>query len=375
MEQRFNRNKEAVSVLGYGCMRFPTKGGAIDRHASKKLLDLAYESGVTYFDTAYTYHDGESESFVGEWIADKDRASLTVATKLPCWLIETEGDVKRVFGEQLERLGTEYIDYYLLHSLTKETWEKAKACKALEQCIAWQKEGKIRHLGFSFHDEYEVFEEIFNYYDWDFCQIQFNYMDTEFQAGEKGLRLARSKGVPVVIMEPVKGGSLATLPADALARLKQVRPDDSAARWAIRYAADQAGVLTVLSGMHTQEDVLDNVGAVSPLQPLTEAEREALGDVRNSLAEKIFIGCTGCGYCMPCPAGVNIPTVFSIANMLAVYGNKKAVAWHVGNLQRRELPDRCVECGLCERKCPQHLKIRSALKICAERFAALKEEE
>ena len=225
-----------TSLLGFGCMRFPTTpDGKIDEAEAERMMDKAIASGVNYIDTAYPYHNGESEPLVGKVLKKYDRSSFYLATKLPLWAVKSVDDAKRIFEEQLQRLQTDYIDFYLLHAVNKEKWEEMKALGVVDYCAKLKEEGKIRYYGFSFHDDYEVFDEIIRYRDWDFCQIQYNYMDTEEQAGDKGYALAESMGIPLVIMEPIKGGSLANFSDDINAKFREMDPDKSIASYALRW--------------------------------------------------------------------------------------------------------------------------------------------
>jgi len=360
MQYRPLTDTVSTSLLGFGCMRFPTTpDGAIDEPAAQAMIDRAMAAGVTYYDTAYPYHEGQSEPFVGRALAKYDRASFLLASKLPCWDVHSREDAVRIFEDQLRRLDTPYIDCYLLHSLGRETWERMKALDIPALCRQWQQEGKIRFLGFSFHDAYAVFEDILCSQDWDFCQIQLNYMDTEEQAGSKGLALARRRGVPVVIMEPVKGGMLASLPADVSAPLRALRPDDSDARWALRWVASQPGVAVVLSGMSNAAQLEDNLDAYSTFSPLTPDESAAVDTAAAAIRARVQNGCTGCRYCMPCPAGVDIPANFRLWNRWHMYGDPGAV-WEWNRLGDHQAAA-CIQCGKCEAACPQHLAIRSDL--------------
>ncbi len=352
------------SLLGFGCMRFPvTPEGKIDEPEAERMLDKAMAAGVTYFDTAYPYHDGASEPFVGKVLKKYDRDSFYLATKLPVWLVQTEEDAERLLNEQLERLQTDHIDFYLLHGLGKDRWEALKAAGIPEWGERKKAEGKIRYLGFSFHDTYEVFEDILNYRDWDFCQIQFNYMDTEDGPGLRGYELAEKKQVPLVIMEPVKGGSLASLPEDISSRFLAVSPEQSAASWALRWVATKPNVKVILSGMSTIEQLEDNLNTFSGFAPLTEAENTLIDEVAAAIRARVKNGCTGCRYCMPCPAGVDIPKCFSIWNRHAMYGNDaSAKTAYFERTEEAARADHCVKCGKCEAACPQHLSIREDLE-------------
>lgn len=353
-----------TSLLGFGCMRFPTlPDGSIDEEKAEKMLDAAYEAGINYFDTAYNYHDGKSEAMVGKALAKYDRSTYFLTTKLPVWLVEKPEDVERILEEQLSRLQKDYVDFYLLHALNKGSWEKVKELHMIEACEELRRQGKIKYLGFSFHDEYEVFEEILNYYHWDFCQIQYNYMDTEEQAGDKGYALAEKLGIPMIIMEPVRGGSLAGFSEDINEKFHALNPDASVASYALRWVASHPNVKVVLSGMSTMEQTQDNLKTFGNFKPLDDAEQQMIREVVTALRSRIQNGCTGCSYCMPCPAGVNIPSNFKAWNEYYVYGKYDAVKfpWENG-IKEEEKPFNCIECGKCENICPQHLSIREDLK-------------
>ncbi len=353
-----------TSLLGFGCMRFPTlSDGSIDEGTAEKMLDAAYEAGVNYFDTAYVYHDGKSEGMVGKALAKRDRSTYFIATKLPIWLLKKQEDTVRIFTEQLERLQKDYVDFYLLHALDKETFETVKELHVIKECEELRRQGKIRYLGFSFHDSYEVFEEILNYYPWDFCQIQYNYMDTEIQAGDRGYALAEQMGIPMVIMEPVRGGSLAGFSEDIDEKFHALDPDASIASYAVRWVGSHPNVKVILSGMSTMEQVEDNCGTCSDFKPLSDAENAMLKDVVATMRGRVQNGCTGCRYCMPCPAGVNIPGNFRVWNEFHIYGNYKIVQsrWEK-QLDEKEKPHNCIACGKCEEVCPQQLAIRDDLK-------------
>ena len=354
----------APSLLGFGCMRFPTLAdGKIDEVIAEKMLDEAMAQGVTYYDTAFPYHGGDSEPFVGRVLNKYDRSSYFLATKLPIWLVESREAAEKVFEDQLKRLDKEYVDFYLIHALDKERFQKVKDLGIVEMCEDLRKTGKIRYLGFSFHDDYEVFEEIINYHDWDFCQIQYNYMDTDIQAGDKGYALAEKKGIPMVIMEPVRGGLLAGFSEDINEVFKKAAPDKSVASWAVRWVASHPNVKVVLSGMSTPEQVEDNLKTFNNFEPLSESEEATVEQVVKTLKSRVQNGCTGCRYCMPCPAGVDIPGNFRIWNDYHIYQNYGVVKnrWE-NELGEDAKPVNCAECGACEEQCPQKITIREHLK-------------
>lgn len=353
-----------VSLLGFGCMRFPTtKEGKIDEAEAEKMLDYAISKGVNYIDTAYPYHNGESEPFVGKVLKKYPRDSFYLATKLPVWAVNTLEDVDRIFEEQLQRLQTDHIDFYLMHAMNRGSWEKMVSIGCVEHLEKKKAAGQIKYLGFSFHDGYEAFEEILNYRDWDFAQIQLNYMDTEEQAGMKGYELAAEKNIPLVIMEPVKGGSLAAFADDIMDKYHALDPEASAASFALRFVGTLPNILTVLSGMSTMDQVEDNLRTFTDFKPLSDKEQEVIRDVVALLRSRVQNGCTGCRYCMPCPAGVNIPGCFGAWNTYHMYQNYNVVRWkweqEIGETQQAK---NCIQCGKCEKACPQHLSIREDLK-------------
>ncbi len=351
-----------TKLLGFGCMRFPTINGEIDEAKAEEMIDTAYKAGVNYFDTAYVYHNGKSESFVGKVLAKYPRDTYYIATKLPVWNLKEKEDVKKVIDEQFARLDKEVIDFYLLHSMQKKAWDKAIEFEALKVIEEYRKAGKIKYVGFSFHDSYEVFEEIINSYDWDFCQIQYNYVDTEIQAGLKGYKLTEEKGIPLVIMEPIKGGSLASLPKEVSEPFRKIHPEWSDASWALRFVASHENVKVILSGMSTLEQVKDNLATFENLEDLTNCELETINNVAKTLKARTKNGCTGCRYCMPCPAGVDIPNNFSAWNLYYKYESENAASWAVRQVKATEgYATKCVGCGKCEAVCPQHLNIRKDL--------------
>ncbi|HAB59631.1 MAG TPA: aldo/keto reductase [Lachnospiraceae bacterium] len=352
-----------ISLLGFGCMRFPlSEDGSINEVESEKMIDKAIAEGVNYIDTAYPYHNGDSEPFVGKVLRKYDRSTYYLATKLPCWEIKSVADAERIFDQQLERLGQEYVDFYLLHALNRDRFNEMKELGIVEFCEKLKEEGKIRYLGFSFHDDYDAFEEILTYRDWDFCQIQYNYMDTEEQAGDKGYELTEKLGIPVIIMEPIKGGSLAELPEDITAIFKEADPKASVASWALRFVASRKNVKTVLSGMSTYDQVLDNLDTFSAFKALTSEEELVVERVAATIKSRVKNGCTACRYCMPCPAGVDIPKNFAIWNHHAMYGNAGHAKWaYFTNFNEENRADRCISCGKCETVCPQKIAIRDDL--------------
>lgn len=375
MEYRaFEKLRVSPSLLGFGCMRFPQNpDGTIDEAEAAKLLDTAIKAGVNYIDTAYPYHNGESEPFLGRTLKKYPRNSFYLATKLPMWDIKTPEDVKKIFDSQLERLQTDYVDFYLIHCLDKEKWQQVLDLNVIPFLEEMKQQGKIRFLGFSFHDDFDTFKKILTYRTWDFCQIQYNYIDTEIQAGDRGYELTEELGIPLVIMEPVKGGSLASLPEEIAARFTDFDPLHSLASWALRWVASKPNVKVVLSGMSTMEQVQDNLETFTHFTPLSLKEKEVVANVAAAIRQRTKNGCTGCAYCMPCPFGIDIPKNFRIWNDLAKYGNKeKAKQAFFRDLSAAARADQCKKCGKCETVCPQGISIRKNLVEATEDLNKLK---
>ncbi len=352
-----------TSLLGFGCMRFPVcADGKINEPEAERMLDKAIAEGVNYIDTAYPYHEGQSEIVVGKILKKYERSSFYLATKLPLWKVEKKEDIRAIFEEQLEKLQTDYIDFYLMHAVGKERWDKMLEIGCIGELEKLKAEGKIKYLGFSFHDSYEVFEEVINHRDWDFAQIQFNYMDAEEQAGTRGYELAVKKGVPLIIMEPVKGGSLARFAEDIMGRFRQLDADASASSFALRWVGSFPGVKVILSGMSTMEQVEDNLKTFTPFKPLSQEERAVVEDVAATIKSRVQNGCTGCRYCMPCPAGVDIPGCFAAWNTYHMYQNYNVVKWRwEKEIGPEHQAKNCIKCGKCEAACPQKLSIREDL--------------
>lgn len=376
---RFIGGEENVSLLGLGCMRFPlNEDGTIDEAQAEAMIGRALNSGINYIDTAYPYHKGESEPFLGRALKKYPRNSFYLATKLPVWLVNSVEDAERLFKEQLSRLQTKYIDYYLLHALDAGRWEKLVKEGIIEWAEAKKASGKIRHLGFSFHDTYPVFREILTYRQWDFCQIQYNYMDEHSQAGVEGLRYAHAKGIPVIIMEPLRGGRLVNLlPESAKELFAQDEEHRTPAQLALKWLYDQPEVTCVLSGMNSMEMVEQNVRTASEygVGCMTESDRALVEAVRQEITKHVKVGCTGCGYCMPCPRGVDIPGTFRCYNAMYSEGKKSGRRDYLQCTAFRKNPasaSQCVGCGKCEQHCPQHIEIRRELKAAAGELETVK---
>ena len=356
-----------VSALGFGCMRFPiNEDNTINEDLAISMLRHAIDSGVNYVDTAYPYHQGTSELVVGKALKDGYREKVYLADKLPVWLLESEDDFDKYLDEQLEKLGTDHIDFYLLHALSKERFEekvkKFNLTKKLEEARA---AGKIRYIGFSFHDSLDIFKEIIDYYDgWDFCQIQYNYINLTHQAGTEGLEYAASKGLGVIIMEPLLGGKLANLAP----HVAEAFPEGKAhVEYALDYLWDKAEVSLLLSGMSTPEQVEDNLlyAGRSHVGMVTEEDRKAYAKAKEIFDKMALVNCTKCAYCMPCPFGLNIPELFAAYNMTASHGMTPANEAYAALSTKA---DACRACHHCEKECPQHIKISEIMPKVAKIF-------
>ncbi|MBR2924211.1 MAG: aldo/keto reductase [Clostridia bacterium] len=363
----FGKHGFDVSRLGMGCMRLPTtqQDGktVIDREAAIAMIRHGIDQGINYVDTAYPYHDGESELVVGQALKDGYREQVKLATKLPIWLVKEEKDMNRLLDEQLKKLDVAYIDFYLLHAMNKERMELMRSLnykKFFKEAIA---DGRIRHAAFSFHDDKDCFLDILHDYDnWGLAQIQYNYLDDDKQATEEGLKAAGKAGVPLVIMEPLRGGALANPPADVKQLMDST--DRSPVEWAFAYIADYAEVATILSGMSSMEQLNDNLAIFDRLTVggLTEADKALVKQLKETYLARVPIGCTGCRYCVPCPNDVFIPSIFHSYNENAMLGQDWKHSWGYGNLVKDgHDASKCVGCGACEAQCPQSLPIMELL--------------
>ena len=368
MQYRKNKHGEDVSILGYGCMRFTTKAGRIDIDKAEKEILAAVEAGVNYFDTAYIYTG--SEAALGEIVERTGiRDKISIATKLPQYLISNSAAIDKYFAEELSRLRTNYVDYYLMHHLTDfSQWEKLKAI-GIEDWIAKRKaSGEIRNIGFSFHGTTEMFQKILNDYDWDFCMIQYNYLDEVAQAGKDGLKAAAAKGIPVWIMEPLRGGKLVNLLPESAKKMIAAHPHGwSAAEWGFRWLYNQSEVTCVLSGMNSLEMVQENarIASDAPAGHFTKEDFDFISQIIAEIKRTEKVGCTGCRYCMPCPKGIDIPGIFRGWNLM--YSETKVSGmkdYFQTTLLRKDsaFATACIGCGKCEKHCPQEIPIREMLK-------------
>lgn len=379
--RNFGKTGEKVSILGFGCMRLPVLDGNYERinePLAAEMLHYAIDHGVNYIDTAYPYHGasaaqgGMSEIFVGNALKDGYRDQVYLSTKLPSWLIQKKEDLNYYLNEQLKRLQTDRIDFYLLHGLGRNTWENLKNLDVLEFLDSALEDGKIGYAGFSFHDEFEVFKEIVDSYNWSFSLTMYNYMDEEFQAGKAGIEYAASKNMGIAIMEPLRGGCLTNnIPSGIQAIWDQAETKRSLAEWALRFLWDQPEVNVVLSGMSTMEQVMENIKVAEDghANSLTNEERNLIREVKEAYSARIHVSCTGCNYCIPCPAGVDIPLNLNLLNDVYIYENLEKPSGNYSFLKAKKASASfCTECGECEEKCTQNIPIRKYLKEAVETF-------
>ena len=334
--RRYKNSALTVPLLGFGCMRLPQvspDNPKIDYATAKKMIDRAMKAGCNYFDTAYMYHGGESERCLGELLKPYSRDSYYLTDKMPVWFARNSGNIEKIFNEQLARCKTGYFDFYMLHALDTANWSLAQKYKAYEFLARMKKEGKIRKLGFSFHDTPEVLQKIVNAYEWDFAQIQLNYLDWELYRSREQYEILTKAGIPVIVMEPLRGGN----------------------------------VLCVLSGMSLPEHMEDNIKTFSPLKPLTDNERKTLDQALTAYRKRLAVPCTACRYCMPCPVGVEIPKIFGLYNQYKISGNKWLFSNNYNAIPEDSRASACVNCGKCMKHCPQKIQIPAELKkIAAE---------
>jgi hypothetical protein len=380
----FGKTNEKVSALAFGCMRLPIIGDDptnIHEENAINMIRYAIDDGVNFIDTAYPYHGvgldhpGSSEPLVAKALKDGYRERVKIATKLPIWILETREDMDKYLNEQLGRMETDCIDFYMIHGINMAYWEKIKKLgfeEFLDQAIA---DGRIKHAGFSFHHRIELFKEVVDYYDWSFCLIQYNYLDEDYQAGKEGLKYAYNMGLGVAVMEPLRGGQLtASIPLEVQEILKKADDTRSPADWALRWVWNHPEVSVVLSGMTTQEQVEENVKIAGEAEPnsLTDAELDAISQVKSIFKDRLKINCTSCGYCLPCPSGVNIPENFTRYNDYHLFGSPETKGSYQfsydAGLIGDERASACIECGICEEHCTQDIPIILELKKVKELY-------
>ena len=377
--RKMSKNGDELSILGFGCMRLPVKeDGKIDEERATQQVRYAIDHGVNYIDTAWPYHMGESEPFLGRALAGGYREKVKLATKLPSWTIKSREDMDRILNAQLERLRTDHIDYYLVHGLVGILWDKMEKLDVLDFLDRAKADGRIINAGFSFHGSVDDFKRIVDAYPWTFCQIQYNFLDEKHQAGTEGLEYAASKGLGIIIMEPLRGGKLTNpVPPEVQEIWNEAEVKRTPAEWALRWIWNRPEVTIVLSGMNEESHIEENLKITDEAYPssLTEAELQLVRKVEKKYRELLKTGCTGCRYCLPCPSGVDIPGCFEIYDNFYLSGNEKEAklmyAAKPGGIVRGDVPgyaSQCVRCGQCVEKCPQHLEIPSLLEAVTEKF-------
>lgn len=376
MVDRVKFKNTEVSRLGLGTMRLPCKSPLkreanplIDYTKGQQLVDMAYRNGVNYFDTAYMYHQGKSEKFIGTALKKYPRDTYFLADKLPIWLCKSPKDMQKIFDEQLERTGIDCFDFYLLHSLDKENFEKCEQYKAYDFVKEKQAEGLIKNIGFSFHGTVDDLKKIIASHDWDFAQIQMNYLDWKNQDAKTQYKLLTQAGIPIIVMEPVRGGKLANdVPKNAVEQMKNYSPDKSIASWAIKFVASYKNVITILSGMNSTEQMQDNLNTLTDFQPMNDVEFQICKNTADLINKSYIIPCTGCDYCADCPKGVKISTIFSVYNR---YKNGE-LSLNESREEYRKIDvnaNACVSCGKCKSHCPQSIDIPKILSKIKELYS------
>lgn len=379
--KKWKKTNDEISVLGFGAMRLPildNDDSKIDEEKAVRMIRKAIDKGVNYLDTAWPYHGGNSERVCARVMSDGYRDKVKIATKMPSWEIESYEDMERILDEQLIKLEVESIDYYLLHTLTHDYWAKYKALDYKKFLSEARNAGKIKNVGFSYHDDRDLFKIIVDDYDWDFVQIQLNYLDEDYQAGLEGARYASDRDMDVIIMEPLRGGLLASPPPDGIKEIMSRSViDRTPAEWALRYLWDKPEISMILSGMTTDEQMEENIAtaSTSPAKHLTDEEKETINDMKQFYLSKIRVNCTNCRYCLPCPVGVYIPELFWAYNHDAIFNDfGKAKFWITGFIKEEQRASKCIECGACEEHCPQQIPIRQHLKKIVEIYEVQKED-
>lgn len=348
-----------LSKLAFGAMRFPKDKDVINQDKVNEMIKLAHQAGINYYDTAYVYDNGKSEKALGIALKQFKREEYYVTDKMPFWLVKSKEDMERIFNETLENIGVEYIDFYLMHALESKYVDTMEQVNGLQWAIEKKKKGLIKYLGFSIHDDIELLDKVLDMYDWDFVQIQYNYMDLLDNPGQKGYERLLEKKIPIMIMEPLKGGMLANVPKELRKPFDQLG-DDTSAKYAFRWLAEKEGIATILSGMSTLEQVQENIEIFKDLKPLSTEEEEAIEIVKDNINSRQKVKCTGCSYCMPCPHGVNIPGNFRRWNNNAL--NSVSENWISSSDINYENAEKCIGCGICVEHCPQKINIPEKIR-------------
>ena len=364
MEKKFNTKLDIeLPLLAFGCMRLPKKDDKIDFDKATEMIDYALKNGLNYFDTAYPYHNGESESFLGKVLPKYERSSYFLTSKLPIWKIESEDDAEKYFNEQLEKCQTEYFDFYLLHAMSKNRIEVMKKFNLYDFVVEKKKQGKIKHIGFSFHDNNETLEYLTSNYKWDFAQLQLNYYDWNEDDAKDLYETLEKHNIPCFVKEPVRGGFLSSFAPQVEKHMTDYDKSKSISSWAIRWVASLPNVAVVLSGMSNMEQLKDNINTMSPFKPINDDELKIIDNVVEELRKIKPVPCTSCKYCMPCPKGVDIPYIFGIYNDYKKTENSTiAKNSYFNDIKNEEQAHNCIKCGACVSVCPQHIDIPTELE-------------
>ena len=363
-----------IPLLGFGCMRLPmTKSNEIDMTELEKMVDYAISHGANYFDTAYMYVDSKSEIAMGKVLKKYNREDFILADKSPIYKMKTVEDVRKIFEEQLKKCQVEYFDFYMCHNINKNTFDTYKNVKMYDELLKLKQEGKIKYLGFSFHGTPEILKEVVSEHEWDFCQLQINYLDWDVVKGKEQYEISQSKKIPVIVMEPLRGGGLVNLSEKALGKLKEHYPDTTPAEFGLRWAASRDNVITVLSGMSNLEQVQQNIDTFIKYKNMTKQEETVADEIAKIIQSQGEINCTACKYCMEvCPKGINIPAIFSLYNQYKIVKNKMMFTIYYDTLAEEEKAQNCIKCGLCNKNCPQSLDIPKLLEKISQEYEEIK---
>ena len=352
----------SVPLLGFGCMRLPMRGEEVDMNELEKMVEYAMQHGANYFDTAYMYVDGKSETAMGKVLSNYKREDIILADKSPAMYMKSKDDVKRIFEEQLKKCKTDYFDFYMVHNINKNTIDNYRNFEMFNQLNEFKKQGLVKYVGFSFHGTPEMLREVAPEHPWDFAQLQINYLDWDVVKAHEQYDIVQAQKIPVTVMEPLRGGGLVNLSEKAAAKLKELYPDTTPAAFGLRWAASRSNVITVLSGMSNLKQMQENIQTFIDYKDMTEAEIKAADEIAKIIQSQGEINCTACKYCTEvCPRGINIPAAFALYNQYKVTKNKMIFSMYYSTLGESEKPDKCIKCGLCNKNCPQSLDIPNLL--------------
>ena len=362
-----------VPLLALGCMRLPMRNGEIDQQELDRMVDYCMEHGANYFDTAYMYVDSKSELAIGKSLKRYKREDFILADKSPIYKMKTREDVREIFDEQLKKCQVEYFDFYMCHNINKNTVDTYRNVAMYDELVKLKKEGKIKYLGFSFHGTPDILREVVKEHKWDFAQLQINYLDWDVVKAKEQYDIVQAEGIPVIVMEPLRGGGLVNLSDKALAKLKEHYPDTTPASFGLRWAASRKNVVTVLSGMSNLQQVKENIQTFIDYKEMTEDEIKVADEISKIIQSQGEINCTACKYCMEvCPRGINIPAAFALYNQYKVSKSKMSFTMYYDTLSESEQPDACIKCGLCSKNCPQNLDIPALLTKIADEYKKIK---